>query len=417
MTSTPTLDPQALLAHYQNVRGLTELLIKPLSAEDMLVQAIPHASPTKWHLAHTTWFFETFLLAMSDDYSPFDPLFGYLFNSYYNAIGDRIARNQRSILSRPSAEQVQSYRRNIDQRMHRLLNGLLDPERASRTLLGLHHEQQHQELILTDIKIALGSNPLRPAYLQPSSRLPPVSSSLRWVDFPEGLYLIGHSGQDFAFDNESPRHQVFLRPFQLASRLTTCGEFLAFMQDGGYERPELWLSDGWDTCRAQGWKAPLYWEKQKSTWYCYTLTGLRPLEQDEPICHVSYYEADAFARWSQARLPTEAEWEVAAATLPLTGSFLEAHHWHPCTQESDQPLSGMFGEVWQWTASPYLGYPGYRVHPGALGEYNGKFMCNQFVLRGGSCLTPRSHFRISYRNFFPPDARWQFTGLRLARDK
>jgi ergothioneine biosynthesis protein EgtB len=410
-------DPASLLAHYDEVRALTQRLCAPLEVEDYGLQSMPDASPPKWHLAHTTWFFETFLLLASQpDYRPFHPGFGYLFNSYYNAIGQRIARGQRGLLSRPTVAEVYRYRAHVDRSMRRLLQ---DPpgQAASLTVLGLHHEQQHQELLLTDVHHAFSCNPLRPSYRDRAA--PPAWHRVpgRWVDFPGGICPIGHDGEGFSFDNECPRHEVLLPPFQLRSRLVTCEEYLEFMADGGYSRPELWLSEGWNACVSRGWSAPLYWERHGETWRQHTLNGVQGVREADPVCHVSYYEADAFARWAGARLPTEAEWEVASQSCELTGSFLDADFGCPLpAQPSGDPLAQMFGEAWQWTASPYTPYPGYRPAPGALGEYNGKFMVNQQVLRGGSCVTPRSHFRRSYRNFFPADARWQFTGLRLAKD-
>ncbi len=400
---------QDLLEQYTRIRRLTRQLCQPLTPEDMQVQSMPSASPAKWHLAHTTWFFETFLLQDIPDYRLFDSRFNYLFNSYYNAIGDRIARPQRGLLSRPTVEQVFQYREYVDAAMvHR---GFQNPDKIDRITLGLHHEQQHQELLLTDIKHAFAGNPLRPVYQQRQVRITAVPQPLEWLTHPGGLVDLGHAGEPFAFDNETPRHIVYLQPFRIANRLVNCGDWLAFMEDGGYERAELWLSDGWEACRSQGWKAPLYWEKQQGQWKQFTLQGMQSVAEEEPICHISYFEADAYARWAGARLPTEAEWEIMASTLPCSGTFLEAFTLHPTV--SNNP-GGWFGEVWQWTASPYVGYPGFRPAAGAIGEYNGKFMNGQYVLRGGSCLTPRSHFRITYRNFFPPDARWQFTGLRLA---
>jgi ergothioneine biosynthesis protein EgtB len=378
-------------------------------------------SPIKWHLAHTTWFFETFVLRSHlADYRPFHPQYSFLFNSYYNAVGPRLPRPQRGLLSRPTVDEINRYRAHVDEQMRGLLQkGPNDIPRAivDTLTLGLHHEQQHQELMLTDLKHAWSANPLHPVY-RDASPAQGSRPSAAWVNFSEGLTWIGHDGPGFAFDNETPRHRVFLEGFQLANRLVTIEDYLAFMDDEGYERPELWLSDGWAARQSRDWTAPLYWEKLDGEWFSVTLNGLRPLDLTEPICHISFYEADAFARWAGARLPTEAEWEKAA-TMALAGHFLDGGRFHPSpTIAADEhgPLYQMYGEVWQWTASPYVGYPGYEPTGGALGEYNGKFMCNQFVLRGASCVTPRSHARRSYRNFFPPDARWQFSGLRLARN-
>jgi ergothioneine biosynthesis protein EgtB len=409
------------LARYQAVRARTEALCAPLSPEDMMVQSMPDASPAKWHLAHTTWFFETFLLAPHlPGYRPFDPRFAYLFNSYYNAVGERILRSKRGTISRPGAEQVFDYRRAVDRAMAELLQGA-SPD-TTRTLaplveLGLNHEQQHQELILTDIKHAFGTSPVQPAYQEaPEGPTPSASRPLGWVRYGGGVVEVGHDGRGFAFDNESPRHRVYLEPYELANRLVTNGEYLAFIEDRGYERPELWLSEGFEAVRSQGWGAPEYWHFRDGTWRAYTLSGLTEINQAEPVCHVSYYEADAYARWAGARLPAEAEWEAAAAGFPIVGNLQEAGRFHPApAPEADSRLSQLFGDVWEWTGSAYLAYPNFRPAAGAIGEYNGKFMCGQMVLRGGSCATPATHIRASYRNFFPPGARWQFSGIRLAR--
>jgi ergothioneine biosynthesis protein EgtB len=410
---------QPLRAAYDAVRGLTEQLCGPLEAEDYVVQSMPDASPVKWHLAHTTWFFETFVLADAcPGYRPFHPRFAYLFNSYYNALGDRLARPQRGLLTRPTVAEVFRYRAHVDAQMRRLLAADPDGVLASLIVLGLNHEQQHQELLLTDVKHAFASNPLRPIYCERPPEPDVPVTPLSWFAYPGGRRRLGHDGISFAYDNEMPRHQVLLTPFALASRLVNCGEYRAFIEAGGYDRPELWLSDGWAARQAHGWNAPLYWERHEGRWRHLTLTGLHPVRDAEPVCHVSYYEADAYARWAEARLPTEAEWESVAEHCPLEGPCLDAGRLHPAQapqEPTDRPAQ-MFGDVWQWTASPYVAYPGYRPPPGALGEYNGKFMCNQMVLRGGSCATPRSHLRRTYRNFFPPDARWQFTGIRLARN-
>jgi ergothioneine biosynthesis protein EgtB len=411
-----------LAAPYQAVRGCTEQLCEPLATEDYVVQSMPDASPVKWHLAHTSWFFETFVLTPHlRGYQPYHPQFRVLFNSYYNAIGPRWSRAQRGILSRPTVADVYAYRAHVDREMTKLLRapGPAVPAEVGRILvLGLHHEQQHQELIVTDMKHALACNPLRPNYRPPAASTADVRAPA-WIDFPPGLATIGHAGNGFAFDNESPQHQVYLQGFRLANRLVTNREYLDFLSDGGYERPELWLSDGWAVRQAEEWTAPLYWLQQEKEWWMVTLGGLLPLNPAEPVCHVSYYEADAYARWAGARLPTEAEWETAAETVPLAGHFLESGQFHPAAAVAADDrglLFQMYGDVWQWTASPYVGYPGYAPVEGALGEYNGKFMCNQMVLRGASCATPRSHARRTYRNFFPPAARWQFMGIRLAQD-
>jgi ergothioneine biosynthesis protein EgtB len=414
-------DPATLLVRYQEVRRCTEGLCAGLEVDDFGVQSMPDVSPAKWHLAHTSWFFETFVLADSlPSYRPFHLRFGYLFNSYYNAVGDRQPRERRGHLSRPTVREVFAYRASVDEHMAALLGGLGDGRLAHLAPvveLGLHHEQQHQELLLTDIKHVFASNPLRPVYRERAPAAASAAAPVRWVTFPAGVRRLGYEGPGFAFDNETPRHRAFVEAFQLADRPATCGEYLAFMEAGGYHRPELWLSDGWTACRREGWSAPLYWERQDGSWQTMTLAGLRPVDEAEPVCHVSYYEADAFARWSGARLPTEAEWETAAERATPGGNFLESGTFHPRPAGAPNgELTQMLGDVWEWTASPYVAYPGFRPAAGALGEYNGKFMCNQLVLRGGSCATPASHIRTTYRNFFPPEARWQFSGIRLAKD-
>lgn len=405
---------------YSDVRRFSEQLAAPLSPEDCVIQSMPDVSPTKWHLAHTTWFFETFVLAANvADYRPFHPRFGYLFNSYYNSIGERHPRPQRGLLSRPSLEEVLAYRRAVDERMAELLHNdeLYTHEVAKVVEIGLHHEQQHQELLLTDIKHVLSCNPLKPLYREAAQPEPARFPDMGWLCFDEQLAWIGHEGDSFAYDNETPRHRSFIESFRLADRLVTNGEFLEFIEAGGYSKPELWLSDGWYTVTERQWNAPLYWEKQDGQWYSHTLARFRPIAEDEPVCHVSYFEADAYARWRGVRLPTELEWEVAAASQPIAGNFVESEAFHPrplSTVGGSDALGQIYGDVWEWTQSQYTPYPGYAPPDGALGEYNGKFMCNQFVLRGGSCATSQAHIRPTYRNFFPPDARWQFTGIRLA---
>ena len=402
---------------YSAVRAATEALCSGLAVEDYVAQSMPDASPLKWHLAHTSWFFETFVLASRAGHRPFDPHYGLLFNSYYEAVGERWTRAARGLLTRPTVAEVLRYRRHVDGQMRELLPALAaDDALAPVVELGLHHEQQHQELILTDVKHLLALNPLAPIYRDlraDDSAAPP----LRWLELGGGVREIGDAGVGFAFDNERPRHPELVPPFAVASRLVTAGEYAAFLADGGYDRAELWLSDGWATVQRDGWRAPLYWRREGERWSHFTLGGRRPIADGEPVCHLSFYEADAYARWAGARLPTEFEWETAARELPLaaSGSFVEGGRFHPAAARGDG-LEQMFGECWQWTASAYAPYRGYRPLAGALGEYNGKFMCNQLVLRGGSCATPRSHLRVTYRNFFPPDARWQFSGLRLARD-
>jgi ergothioneine biosynthesis protein EgtB len=416
-------DARALAQRYCEVRGFTESLCEPLGVEDYVIQTMPDVSPTKWHIAHTSWFFETFVLAPAlPDYRPFHPRFGYLFNSYYNAVGVRHCRPKRGQLGRPTVADVYAYRRHVDDAMRALLEGTererLNASVASVVELGLHHEQQHQELIVTDLKHVFGCNPLYPVYRERTPLQAGTVAPLRWAAFPEGVYWAGHEGAGFCFDNETPRHRQFLEAFQLGSRLITNGEYKAFMADGGYERPELWLSNGWSTVCAEQWVAPLYWDEQDGTWMQMTLSGLRPVLDDEPVCHVSYYEADAYARWAGARLPAEFEWEMAAASQAVEGNFVEYGRFHPMPAPTvpGGELAQLYGDVWEWTRSSYAPYPGYYPLDGALGEYNGKFMVNQYVLRGGSCATPRSHIRATYRNFFPADARWQFSGIRLARE-
>ena len=416
---------ESLLNRYQHVRGFTEALCQPLTTEDYVIQSMPDTSPAKWHLAHMSWFFETFVLAPAiPDYRPPHPMYRYLFNSYYVGAGERYCRPKRGLLSRPTVAEVYQYRAHVDAHMIALLERLdASPcaQLAAVVELGIHHEQQHQELLLTDIKHVFSVNPLRPAYAAPGDLRVKgdATSTLDWRPYPEALVWIGHAGEGFAFDNEGPRHRVFVEAFQLATRLVTAGEYLAFIEDGGYARPDLWLSEGWATVQAQEWQAPLYWEQVDGDWWVMTLAGMRPVEASEPVCHVSYYEADAYARWADARLPTEAEWETASGDADPAGNFVEGHAWHPLPVRSAAApgaLNQLFGDVWEWTQSPYTPYPGYRPIAGALGEYNGKFMCNQLVLRGGSCATAQTHIRPTYRNFFPAPARWQFTGIRLARD-
>jgi ergothioneine biosynthesis protein EgtB len=410
-----------LAKSYAQTRELSERLCEPLAVEDYVAQSMPDASPTRWHLAHTTWFFETFVLARWEaDHRPFHPHYQVLFNSYYNRVGEQFPRPRRGLLTRPTVADVFEYRHAVDERMARLLNLLASEEAdaAQRIVeLGINHEQQHQELMLTDIKHLFSCNPLWPAYVPK----PVASTSGRtnlngWAAFEGGIVEIGHEGDEFAFDNEERRHKALLQPFEIQRRLVSAGEFLKFVDDGGYRRPELWLSLGWSTVCEQKWTAPLYWIEQDGSWQHFTLHGLQPLDPAEPVCHVSYFEADAFARWDGARLPTEAEWEQAARDARLEIAPAEQHfHPQPSGNES-KGLMQLYGEVWQWTASPYTPYPGYVPAAGAIGEYNGKFMCNQYVLRGSSCATPAGHTRLTYRNFFPPDARWQFAGIRLARD-
>jgi ergothioneine biosynthesis protein EgtB len=417
-------NPGFLLQNYLTVRDFFRHLCDPLQTEDYVIQSMADASPAKWHLAHTTWFFETFYLPLIDpEYRPLHPDYRYLFNSYYNAVGPQFPRPKRGLLSRPTVEEVWRYRTHVDETIRSALassDARATEESVGILALGLNHEQQHQELFLTDIKHAFFCNPLRPVY---SDRIQSERWSeaqpVRWKEYPEGLHWIGHGGQEFAFDNEMPRFKVFCPPFRIADRLVNNTEYLEFIEDNGYRRPELWLSAGWDAVLANNWEAPQYWEKREGIWLAMTLSGMRLVDGSEPVCHVSFFEADAYARWAGARLPTEFEWEVASADRGEEGGFAEDGEFHPRAPQSISQagkIAHMTGNVWEWTGSAYTAYPGYRTTAGALGEYNGKFMCNQLVLRGGSCATPRSHIRPTYRNFFPPEARWQFSGIRLAGD-
>ncbi len=440
-----------LLARFRHVRGETMRFAAPLTPEDLMVQSCAEASPVKWHLAHTSWFFETFVLSeFVAAYQLFHADFRWLFNSYYNAVGERPEKKLRASFSRPPLDDILAYRRHVDAAVARLLEKTPEDEALRRIVLGLEHEQQHLELIATDIKHALFTNPLQPAYTPlestSSEREMRIAPPVEWLTvspgYPHrpGIAEIGitpdpASVEAFAFDNETPRHSVYIAPFRIASRLVTCAEYLAFLEEDGYSRPELWLSEGWDTVRAQGWEAPLYWQRHaeksgnspgsglRSGWQIFTLHGWRSLDElsETPVCHLSFFEADAFARWAGYRLPTEAEWEFVAAQQPSQahprGNLLDSNNLHPTVAQTG--ASGpqqVFGDVWEWTSSPYTGYPGYKPLPGALGEYNGKFMSSQMILRGGSCVTPETHIRATYRNFFSPGTRWQFSGLRLARD-
>lgn len=413
----------SLIQNYKSVRNFTEALCEPLAEEDCVIQSMPDVSPTRWHLAHTTWFFETFVLKnVVVDYMNYHPMYSFLFNSYYVQAGERFPRSQRGLLSRPTIEEIFEYRSFIDEKMIQLLETTSDEKLKdieSIVELGINHEQQHQELILTDLKHVFSINPLHPAYSKSEMQEVKHIQDLEWIHFNEGLYEIGNAGKEFSFDNEKPKHRVFLESFSLGSRLVTNGEFLDFIHDGGYQRPELWLSDGWYTAQQGNWEAPLYWENRQGDWHMFTLNGFREVNPMEPVCHMSFYEADAFARWAGARLPNESEWEVAASTVPIQGNFVENGKFHPqplVELTKDLSLEQMFGDVWEWTQSAYLPYPRYKPAEGALGEYNGKFMVNQNVLRGGSCATSLWHIRKTYRNFFPPNARWQFSGFRLAKD-
>jgi ergothioneine biosynthesis protein EgtB len=415
---------ERLLARFHQIRNFTNALCANLEPEDFVVQSMPDVSPTKWHLAHTTWFFETFILKkFVSGYHADVPEYAYLFNSYYNAAGDMHRRDLRGLISRPTVREAQRYRSSIDAHMDNLLSdadeNLID-EIEPLLVLGIHHEQQHQELLITDIKHLFAQNPLYPVFREATTDIPsPKPAPMRFVDFEESIVEIGHAGHEFSYDNEGPRHQALVSAFSLASRPVTNGEYLQFIEDDGYARTEFWLSLGWMTVNEQRWQAPLYWVKRDGAWWNFTLSGFRPVDESEPVTHVSYFEADAYAKWAGARLPTEFEWERAASDCPIEGNFVENEAFHPRPAPASvqaRDLHQMFGDVWEWTRSAYSPYPGYRAAPGALGEYNGKFMCNQYVLRGGSCATSRTHIRRTYRNFFQPEKRWQFTGIRLARD-
>jgi ergothioneine biosynthesis protein EgtB len=423
----------SLRDRFHQVRNFTNSLCADLEPEDCVVQSMPDVSPTKWHLAHTTWFFETFILKkFVPGYHAEIPEYAYLFNSYYNAAGDMHRRDLRGLISRPSVSAAQRYRASIDSHIGDLLanadENLID-EIEPIFVLGMHHEQQHQELLITDIKHVFAQNPLYPVYRVRAAATPSQrtgqngDAATNFVDFDQAVVGIGHHGRGFAYDNEGPRHQALVPAFSLASRPVTNGEYLAFIEDNGYSRPEFWLSLGWMTVNEQRWNAPLYWTKRDGRWWSFTLSGFHPVDESEPVTHISYFEADAYANWAGARLPTEFEWERAASDHPIEGNFVESELFHPSAvvsavsaEKIGRRLHKLFGDVWEWTRSAYSPYPGYRAAPGALGEYNGKFMCNQYVLRGGSCATSRTHIRPTYRNFFQPEKRWQFTGIRLARD-
>jgi ergothioneine biosynthesis protein EgtB len=411
---------EALEARFRQVRRVTEQLTATLTAEDCALQSMPDASPVKWHLAHTSWFFETFILERyARDFKPFHHAFRVLFNSYYHGIGDQHPRHERGHISRPDLATVLAYRHHVNTRIEALLTTCEDAACLALVQLGCHHEEQHQELILTDIKHLLSKNPLEPACQSQWPLTPVVKREPRWFSHEGGLVEIGHHSAGFAFDNETPRHRVFIHPFAIASHPVTHGEFAEFIADGGYSRADLWLSLGWDWVQAMRIAAPLYWQQRDGVWSTFTLHGRVEIDADTPMCHLSFFEADAYARWKGERLPTEFEWELAASMAPVEGNFLDSRALHPLAPReaaSSTMPAQLFGDVWEWTNSQYLPYPGYTAAAGAVGEYNGKFMCNQFVLRGGSCATPRAHLRASYRNFFPPDVRWQFSGLRLARN-
>jgi ergothioneine biosynthesis protein EgtB len=420
---------EEVLSRFRGVRQFSARLTENLAAEDCVVQSMPDVSPTKWHLAHTTWFFETFILKKwIPKYESVVPEYAYLFNSYYNAAGDMHRRDLRGLISRPTLEETIRYRAAVNDRIEEFLENCGEERLAEVepiVVLGVHHEQQHQELLITDIKHVFAQSPLHPVFrnIKAASNRGSAGmqhdAALSFVDFEEATVEIGYRGNGFCYDNEQPAHRALVLPFGLATRPVTNGEFIEFIEAGAYSKPQYWLSLGWTTVNEQRWTAPLYWQKQDGKWWNFTLTGFRPVDETEPVTHVSYFEADAYANWAGARLPTEFEWERAAGGQPMEGNFVEDEYFHPQTagnQRQENDLSQIFGDVWEWTRSSYSPYPGYRAEPGALGEYNGKFMCNQYVLRGGSCATSRTHIRPTYRNFFQPEKRWQFTGIRLARD-
>ena len=414
-------DRSELIKYYNDVRAFTQKLCVPLETEDYVIQTMPDVSPTKWHLGHTSWFFEAFVLGKANPgYKSIHPLYTYLFNSYYIQVGERWFRSKRGLLSRPTVKDIFTYRKFVDENVLEFIGGANEKnykEFAPIIEIGLNHEQQHQELLLTDIKHVLSINPLNPVYSAREITNQNDFSDMRWITFDGGIYEIGNEGNEFCYDNETPRHKEFLNPFLLANRLVTNGEFIDFIEDSGYENAPLWLSDGRTIVENEKWKAPFYWEKKDGEWWNFTLSGFRKVNPAEPVTHISYYEADAYAAWRDLRLPTEAEWETASHNLKYTGNFVDEEIYHPTyLQDEKDGLNQMYGDVWEWTRSSYSPYPGYKPLPGALGEYNGKFMSSQMVLRGGSCATSQSHIRSTYRNFFPPHSRWQFMGLRLAKD-
>ncbi|MET0061632.1 MAG: ergothioneine biosynthesis protein EgtB [Candidatus Thiodiazotropha endolucinida] len=420
MESTITINSgrDRLMTEFQRVRRFSESLCLPLRADDFQIQSIVQTSPPKWHIAHVSWFFEAFVLPhFNPGYRPFHPRFDYIFNSYYYTHGMMHPRPRRGLLSRPTVDEVYRYRAHVDEQMMQLMETIDEKvwsELAFRVILGLNHEEQHQELLLMDVKHNFWSNPLKPAYRDDLQTASGNTRAIRWVEQAGGVHRIGHGGaEDFAYDNETPRHDLLLSDFRLADRLVTNGEYRAFMEDGGYEDPALWLSDGWALLQREAWRHPLYWEQEEGEWLQFTLGGLSPLNPHEPVCHLSYYEADAYARWSGKRLPLEGELEVVLSQQPLSGNFVDRDQLHPAPAGE---MGQWFGDLWTWSASPYAAYPGFKPLGGSMGEYNGKFMSNQMVLKGGCCATPAGHTRASYRNFFYPDERWAFTGLRLAED-
>lgn len=413
------LSRQNILAQFKKIREFTHYLVEPLETEDFVIQPMENASPTKWHLAHTSWFFETFVLGkFLSGFKSLHPQYAYFFNSYYLQTGVPFTRAKRGMLSRPTVKEVFEYRAYVNEQVETFINESDEElwlKAASVIEIGNHHEQQHQELILTDLKFLLAQNPLLPVYRKGKARKSKPQNPINWISFEEGLVEIGNKGKEFTYDNEHPHHRSFLQDFELADRLITNAEYLEFMEIGGYEQSPFWLDEGWSTVQREGWEAPLYWFKRDGKWMQFTLSGARPIDPDEPVTHISYFEADAFARWKGCRLPTEQEWEYACGNLEIEGNFVGEDHFHPVSTSSKKELKQMFGDTWEWTMSGYSPYPNYKPLPGALGEYNGKFMANQYVLRGGSCATSKSHIRKTYRNFFHADARWQFSGIRLAR--
>ena len=415
-------DRNLLLERYKAVRNFFHTLCEPLKTEDYVIQSMPDVSPTRWHLAHTSWFFEAFVLQNAvKHYKSLHPQYNFLFNSYYVQIGDRFTRANRGLLSRPTVEEIYDYRKYVDKNVIHFIENCSESELKEYgpiIEIGINHEQQHQELMLTDIKHVFSMNPLYPVYIDRYSPLVDYVPELAFKNFDEGIYETGHPENDFGYDNEFPRHKEYLKSFSIANRLITNREYIDFIESGGYEKTELWLSDGFAAAQKENWRAPMYWKKKDGEWWNFKLTGFHKVDPHEPVCHVSYYEADAYARWAGYRLPSEAEWETAAGNLPVTGNLVENGNFHPVaeSEKHKEPLTQMYGDVWEWTMSPYMPYPGYKTLPGALGEYNGKFMSNQMVLRGGSCATSITHIRKYYRNFFYPQSRWQFMGIRLAKN-